>query len=223
MAQTQVTKTHYFLYAVGLILVGLALMSGYSNFEAHTLTKPLHGGTVLALGLAGLFCLYSANHSRDVALNSLPAVPGPQGPPGPPGLGVNLDIVAKLVEDKLIALLPAALQPAAKIAEPIVNKMIDKVEVAVETKAGAVVQEVKDVAGKYLVTTDAKQDIESLFHLAEQAVNLDAPELKTKMLDSLRELNDLLFVKHHDVTTSPDKVAEVKNDPNAVKVPGSPA
>lgn len=212
MDATPVKKTHFVLYALGLALVGLALLSGYHNFKADTLTNPLNGGVLLAIGLAGVFCLYTANHSRDVALTRLPAVPGP---PGPPGIGVSIETVAKLIEEKLLHMLPAALQPLVK---PVVDKVVDQVDTTVDGVVGVIEKDAKDALGKFLVNSSAQQDIDSVFHLAQQATNTDLPALKTKMLDSLRELNDLFFVKHHNVAPSP----EVPNDPKA-KAPGSPA
>jgi len=212
MDATPVKKTHFVLYALGLALVGLALLSGYHNFKADTLAQPLNCSVVLGIGLAGWFCFYMANHSRDVALTRLPAVPGP---PGPPGIGVSVEAVAKIVEEKLLHLLPAALQPLVK---PVADKVVDQVDTKVDAVVSVIEKDAKDALGKFLVNSSAQQDIDSLFHLAEQASAIDGPALKGKMLDGLRELNDLFFVKHHNVVPSP----EVPNDPKA-KAPGSPA
>jgi hypothetical protein len=190
-----VKKMHFILFAAGLLLLGICCVSGYANFRADTLLVPIHCGVVLGTGLAGIFCIYTALHSRSAAVIA--------GQSTEPSAGLSLLI--KLLESRLMAVVP---EPVKAVVEPI------EIDIAAVAKTAAIT-ELKAGVGKFLAPLGAQQDIEALYHLAEQAAAAKLPGAKAEMLALLQKFNDKLFMLHHNMP-------EVRNDQTQAATPAVP-
>ena len=180
---TRTIRTVLFFIGIGVVI--MAGIAAAMNYKADTLFQLQHGSSVLGLGLFGIACLYLATHFHLPAGFTLPA-------------GTT-----------------NALAAVEKAAAPLIQRFEDKAkEIATAEAAKAkefAEKAVRDEAGKFGITIPAGQNIESIYHLAEQAVAVADPALKADMLKLCRELNDKFFALHHSIPTP-----EVQNDP---KVP----
>lgn len=179
------SRARLVFFWIGLGVLLLAGVSAAMNFKNDTLFTVQHGSAVFGLGFVGIVGIF---------------------------LGTHFKLPTGLVLSPHAQALTAAVEKAAA-------PLVDAAKSLAETKAKAAIdlveKAVRDEAGKFGITIPAKQNLEAIYHLAEQAAASTDQNLKEQALKLCRDLNDKLFLLHHNIPAPAPQKVEPKNDPNS--------
>ena len=158
---------------VGFALLAVGGLGGVQNLKAGTLDQSQNIMAVLATMFSGAVLLH------------------------------NRDALTALFE----RLRPATKTPASKSAAAVsgfvqIVKPLDHHAQPVASLFGGIAEKVSDATGRFLSTQTELRDNEAIYHLASRAEKITDVEQRKAVLALLRNVNDELFVMHHDMEGS---------------------